>query len=138
MYENEVYSDDDNEIHTQYNSRNKVTKIMSDTDPAFFKIRRHGNDDKKLTIGFFASGCQGCSIRNAVTGIRDPNSIVGSRAEDMYFKVAFCTGETGPDTNILFYDTPEQYERHMHATVSESSKKAWFNKMIAAQNRLVK
>jgi hypothetical protein len=140
MYEDQ-YSNGDSSSEVsvyQRGGRAKVTKIVSDTDPSFFKITRKGQYGAKISIGLFSSGVQGTTIRNAVTGARYPGALVGSQAEDLYYKVALCTGETKMERPTLFYDNPEQYERHMHCTVPESCKKPWFNKMIAAQTRLVK
>ena len=140
MWHEDHYSigESDDEISQHQRGRATVTRLVSDTDPSFFKITRKGQYGAKIHIGLFASGTQGTTIRNAVTGARYPGALVGSHAEHLYYKVAFCTGETGQNPPTLFYDNPEQYERHMHCTVPESCKKPWFNKMIAAQTRLVK
>jgi hypothetical protein len=141
MYEDQYSNGDSSSevsVYQRGRGMSKVTKLVSDSDPSFFKINRKGQYGVKMSIGLFSSGIQGTTIRNAVTGARYSGCLVGSQAEDLYFKVALCTGETKMERPTLFYENPEQYERHMHTTVSESTKKYWFNKMIAAQTRLVK
>ena len=55
----------------------------------------------------------------------------GSRDEDRLFSVILATGETGQTPPILFYDSPEEYERHFDTTVSKETKQRWHKKQIA-------
>jgi hypothetical protein len=68
----------------------------------------------------------GSKIRNAETG-NFYNHRVGSYHEHLYFKVAMSTGELKPRncSNILFYDSPTQYEQHLNGVVSDSMKECW-------------
>jgi hypothetical protein len=81
-------------------------------------------------------------IVNAVTGIQyrseeedvwNPNSYIpnpkiGSAQEDSLFKVKFVTRENKLPGLLLFYDSPEQYERHTESTLCEKIKKYWHDK----------
>lgn len=81
-------------------------------------------------------------IVNAVTGIPyrsededvwNPNSYIpnpriGSAQEDALFKVKFVTRENKLPGLLLFYDNPEQYERHTESRLSEKIKKDWHEK----------
>ena len=67
-------------------------------------------------------------IINAMTGLAyytDGNVRykVGSSQEDELFKVRFLTREENLPGLTLFYDSPDQYERHLGGIVNESIKK---------------
>jgi len=68
----------------------------------------------------------GSLIRNAETG-QYYNDRVGSLNEYLYFKVAMSSGEVRSrnSSNILFYDSPNQYEQHLNGVVSDDVKMSW-------------
>lgn len=106
--------------------RSKVLAEISEFDSGLFRISRKVPDQKKKrSIVMYSSDCHGSTIRNAVTGIRVSGHIVGSKAEDLFFKVKFATGETGVNTVTLFYDSPEQYEKHMTDIITSNTKQSW-------------
>ena len=101
----------------------------------FNVVWKNGKVHKKLTIEKYGSGQQGVRIRNAVTGMSCPH-LVGSSAEDLYFKVVDSTAHHGRNYPLmLFYDTPEQYENHQFVTVDTNVKKVWYEKCLAARKR---
>jgi hypothetical protein len=55
---------------------------------------------------------------------------VGSFDEDLYYKVVVCTGENkrAREPLILFYNTPEQFERHHGIRISQEDKNKWYEK----------
>jgi len=55
----------------------------------------------------------------------------GSKDEDGLFSVILATGESGQTPLILFYDTPEQYERHFNLKLSQETKQRWHKKKIS-------
>lgn len=87
---------------------------------------------KNVEIGLYGSGSHESSIRNAETG-EYYKYTVGSMDEDLFFKVMISSGvnPTGPIT--LFYDTPEQYERHQYIELDTLTKKKW---EVKKQHRL--
>ena len=97
-----------------------------------------GKYRKTVTIENYGSGQQGSRIRNAVTGEKYSHSeLVGSKFEDLYFKVIESTGRFNRrDPLILFYDTPDQYENHHFTTVNPLTKEKWYEKCLATRNRL--
>jgi hypothetical protein len=114
-------------------------------------MRRLGDEYKKLDKGYhkikIKNGYQfvdvelytttphpGVAIRDAVTGAKTPEHRVGSRNEDLYFKTNFSVGQ---EMYHLFYDSPEQFERHMHTSVDEKTKQKWMDKCVA-QRQLAK
>lgn len=90
-------------------------------------------------IDFFKTSCvPGSNIKNAISGNFYPY-LVGSSDEKLLFKIALCTGEKGTlnysyidkkfiaEQCPLYYDSPEQYERHMNCEVSINTKNLWLN-----------
>lgn len=69
-------------------------------------------------------------IRHAQTGSLMYNNAnkpyrVGTEDEHLFFTTSFATGELGQDTINLFYDSPEQCERHLFISVNEEVKTNW-------------
>lgn len=89
---------------------------------------------KPVYYDLYGSGDVGFHIRHAITGFRTPH-IIGSKDEDLYFVVSDSRGLTKTQQPlILFFDSPEQYEKHCYTTVSDRVKHAWQQKnMIALQ-----
>lgn len=80
-------------------------------------------------------------IRNAITGTafkfhNGDYARVGTRDEDLFFSVLLATGEAGQTAALLFYDSPEQYERHMEDTYPTEGKSIWVSKYVLAKDRL--
>lgn len=80
-------------------------------------------------------------IRNAITGTAfkfqsGDYARVGSTDEDLFFSVLIATGEAGQTAALLFYDSPEQYERHMEDTLPSDGKTNWVSKYVVAKDRL--
>jgi len=82
-------------------------------------------------IDCYASGDIGSCIRNAETG-NFYKYKVGSKEEGLFFKVALATGElkTKNGSNVLFYDSPEQYEKHLDDEISQNVKQTWHEKKM--------
>jgi len=97
-------------------------------------VRRINPDTKKRTrIEFFPTNATpNTIIKNAITGTHqglDGHYVrVGTEDEDLFFSVILATGELGQTSSILFYDTPEQYERHFFTKLSQSTKEQWTEK----------
>jgi hypothetical protein len=76
-------------------------------------------------------------IRDAISGVRRVPFRTGTRDEDLFFSVRMATGEGRyVDGSNLFYDSPEQYERHFRVVVPESIKQRWYAKVFVARERL--
>jgi len=71
----------------------------------------------------------GAAIRDAIYGQYDFASKVGSSDEDLYFKLIYKGIGIDPlKEDHLFYDNPDQCERHMGITISEEAKARWTQK----------
>ena len=98
-------------------------------------VRFGGSKDEKVGV-YSTPTTPGSKIRDAITGATTPLCSVGSAYEDLYFKVVFATGDFGSEPKTMFFDCPEQYERHLNATVSQQNKDKWTNKFAAARKVL--
>jgi len=103
------YSDDKNAM----NKPNTVIRI----DPVKNKRTKVTFFETSLTPNRF--------IKNAITGAIEAPFRVGTADEDLFFSVVLSTGECGQTPPCLFYDSPEQYERHFFTTVSDETKLRW-------------
>lgn len=91
-------------------------------------------DGRKTDIEFYhTSNTPGMMIRDAVTGSRYSQYRVGSKNEDQFFKVHLAFTNIDFDSKTVFYDSPEQYERHMMTKVSQECKDKWSNKCAIAR-----
>jgi len=140
-YQHVGISDDftDTMSYTTITSKRKQSKKeideMKKVDKGYHKIETpHGH--KKLEIEMYSTPTTpGKPIRDAVTGYRYTKHLVGSLDEDLYFKTIVATGQLGKDGNLLFYNSPEEFERHMKVTVSPEIKQKWSDKCLAARLR---
>jgi hypothetical protein len=123
----------------------KSTEMEKNADKNYDKFTipfnntwRDGKFYKKVTIEIYGSGQQGSKIRNAVTGERY-SYLVGSAAEDLFFKVVDSTARNGrKEPFMLYYDTPEQYENNHFTTVETDVKERWYEKWLYAIKRMTK
>jgi len=105
----------------------KMLEEIKKMDKGYHKVDRK-IDNKKRSIEFYSTSIfPGSKIRGAIGGSYYHGFKVGSKDEDMFFKIAMSTGEC-KDNNICFFDTPEQFEKHMHCTVAQEDKEKWYTK----------
>lgn len=82
----------------------------------------------KNPIAYFHTDSNpGSTIRNAVTGQYETGYKFGSVNQDLFFKVGQAS-PTGSVMHMLFYDSPEQYEKHFHTTLHADIKSKWSEK----------
>jgi hypothetical protein len=82
---------------------------------------------------------QGTSIRNAVSGIREHRMYVGKKEEYSLFKVKLAISDMGQESSAdvqnaygtLFYNSPEEYERHFYTTVPQRTKEQWMERLMS-------
>jgi len=94
-------------------------------------------DDVRLKIPCFATkSAMGTKIKSATLGTYYDNMYVGKNDENLLFKVRVVNGETGKSVfgNDLYYDSPEEYERHLFVKVSQSIKENWTKKYRFAKS----
>jgi hypothetical protein len=134
-YDDRFHPQEDNDMEdTDIHFKNATTlQNLKSLDARFYKYKKwvlmadeQGKMGKKnITIEYYFSGPTGSSIRNAQTGFYTKD-IVGSKEEDFYFKINVCNGKS----HTLFYDSPEQYERHHREKLSTDVKENWLKKRL--------
>jgi hypothetical protein len=106
-----------------------LAKKMSGFDPNYYQINKIINVNvdgnikrKRKTISFYGSTTH---IRNAISGEFCEGYKVGSRYEDLYFKVGLCGGENGQTPVLLFYDSHKEWSNHMSENISDKDLEKW-------------
>jgi len=122
-----VSSDDDSEvIVSKFNTQQK-----KQSDTGYYKQKilvSTYSDEGDLTTemkkveSFATSRNCGTKIRHAISGHRTPYFV--GKDDSLFFSVMDTTGKEG---RKLFYNTPEEYERHFHNTVKvpQTIKEQW-------------
>ena len=115
------------------------SKGMVGSEPGHYLLNRNNNGIRFNIEMYMTKNKPGTIIRHAVSGIRERNMRTGRRDEDAYFKVAYSIGECCQDRyGNLFYNSPEEYERHFHTVVSQQIKKNWLNRNMEYQKQIMK
>ena len=123
----------ENEYEQVVFSQQHPNQVLDVKDPRCFTITRKNAEGRRKKVVIFASGWQGSTIRNAVSGEKMNGDEVGSMNEDFYFKTSISSAENGGrDPLNLFYDSPEQYERHQFVELDAGSKAVWHDKFVTA------
>ena len=125
---------------------NKATAFLSESrlmDQGFNQLKRQVINKKgryemeKINVystsHFFVDQYgRGIRIRDAETG-EYYSHLVGSKDEDLYFKVSFSTGELNSknNSNKLFYLSPQHCEQHLDLEIPQSVIAQWEVKRAA-------
>ena len=146
------YMDDTITISSSTNYSSVHNKHTYNSDKGFHIIKRKKTPRGHFSLEFYETpNVSDCRMRNAITGAwyRDDHPkckyLVGTRQEDLFFKVRISTGEpevwnheNHKNTYLLFYDSPEQYERHQHEKLSMEIKEKWAKKRILFEKSIIK
>lgn len=134
MYAYELlHSTDNDNLET---NKVKVDRVKQQTKSNFhtytynvLKKINGKNHTKKMSIQYYSSGSVGTHICHAVSGDVTPH-IVGSKMENLYYKVTMSTGTHEGGSVILFYNSPEEYEKHQMCFTSPENKEKWYDKKM--------
>ena len=121
----------ENHAFTNGGNKNSYTKPH---DSGHHKVVNKEGKNKTKIEAYSTSFIPGTMIRDAITGHRYSQYRVGSNREDLFFKVREVTGQFDKEPLLLYYDSPEQYERHMDHVVSNTIKQRWTDKFANAQS----
>jgi hypothetical protein len=136
--DNESVTTRNSSVNTKKNRNQKQYEDIKNIDKGYNKISINVNGKKTSCELYSTSSTPGVLIRDAITGARLQGYRVGSTTEYLFFKVRY-TGLGCKDNNIiLFYDSPEHYERHMHTTIDSETKLKWLNKSLEIRKELNK
>jgi hypothetical protein len=123
-YKEEYYNEDVG-IEQIKKSKDNLNVFLDNSEKYECKISCYVNGKKKNIKCYQSRG----RIRHAVTGILY-DDYVGSSKEDLYFKT-IVPSIGGP----FFYNSPEEYERHMFSTLDVVTKNKWSEKNTRARKR---
>jgi hypothetical protein len=135
-YNNEIVEESDEDDYTYTSSMNQTFNRLRIRKPGLFTIKRKIANKTKTMEYYETKNIPNARIVNAITGFayisEDPKIkyIVGSKYEDYLFKVKLISGEDKNASAILFYDSPEQYERHQFLMLAEPIKQKWQAKQM--------
>ena len=128
-------------IDTELRDRRKMNELHKRMDKDYYSYKRKtfsedGMRMEKVEV-YSSPLLSNGLIRNAVTGIRMEHR-VGSKYEDLYFRVMDVHADNHTPINDLprklFYDNPEQCERHLQITISNDVKETWSQKNLRARS----
>jgi|688.fasta_scaffold510042_2 hypothetical protein len=93
------------------------------------RIRTSDGKLVNMPVDVYSSGDVGSRIRNAETG-QYYDFAVGSKKENLFFKVSLATGECTSlnGSHTLFYLSPNHYMSHLDAYLEPSEQIAWWDK----------
>ena len=104
-------------------------------DQGYRKIKK--NALRKYTLEFYyTSTLSDTHIRNAISGERTRWRVGRKLEESLFFSVILATGELSNGPYVLFYDSPEQYEKHQNLKISQRTKEQWYEKHLNARSIL--
>lgn len=127
QYDENLYMRED-----QREQQNLITDVKS-LDRGYNVIYRtmlgKNGKPKRTKIAVYTSGSTYSHIRDAETGTYYSDR-VGTRDEDLYFKVELSTGEckSKNGSKTLFYLSPRHYMAHLNSEVSEDTIQKWQQK----------
>ena len=146
MYVEEYYNDvDDHEtcisitdtstIDSNKYEQKRILKEYKRLDKGYHKIKK--GILRKNTIEFYSTSIIPDSlIRNAITGERYKWRVGKRLEEHLFFSVVLSTGELPNGPFILYYDTPEQYEKHQSIMLNKDVKQKWHIRYLQAKSKL--
>lgn len=133
-----IYDEDDGSISldSHVKDQRKRAEIVKMLDKDYYKIYKNVDGLMTKIEAYSTPVLTNSRIRDAVTGSRMEHRS-GSRYQDLYFIMADSTGNCRTDKNTdprkLFFQNPEQCERHMRISIPANAKEAWQDKYLAAR-----
>jgi len=136
--ESSVTIDDLSTIDSEIIEERRILKAYKKADIGYYSFKKVNGEDL-VKIEVFSTTPNMTKIRHAITGLRTPYP-VGCNQEDLFFSIVDSSSLAPKKDNMLrrklYYNNPEEYERHFHVTVSRDIKKAWYDRNRLAKNRL--
>jgi len=136
----EVSIDETSTIDTETRDHRKLKEIYKKMDKDYYSYKipfYDGETLKKQKIELYSSPLfTNKNIRNASTGIHMEHK-VGSKQDDLYFTMMDVVPGTHTALNNLprklYYNNPEECERHLKIVLSKEIKEKWFDKFLIAR-----
>jgi hypothetical protein len=114
---------------SSFTNKNKKRRSSSNNENGCSTFTRTINDVRVKIPAFATKSIMGTKIKSATTGISN-NMLVGKSDENLFFKVRIVNGEVNNSSNgnDFYYESPEEYERHLFVKLSQSIKDKWKEK----------
>jgi hypothetical protein len=126
---------DEASTDNSYNSKGAATKQKSILKNKQV-LRVDPEKNKQVKVLYYETpNIPNATIRNAVTGAPQYSFRVGTYDEYLFYSVMLATGESGQTAACLFFDNPEQYEKHFFTTIPNEAKDAWRDTRTYYNNR---
>lgn len=125
-YSKPEYADFSDGSNTTAKNRYLLAEFKKE-DKGYHIIKRLSKKGEKSYFEFYETAIfPKTHIRNAMTGERYRGLYVGSNDENLFFKVTDSSAELkNKDPFILFYENPEQWERHNKSECPTEIKNKW-------------
>lgn len=135
MYQDEFYNPADLNDYDELDEERIFEKVKRQDrgyNVIYRKALRKDGRPYSKKIEIYTSSGTGNRIRDAETG-EYLNYIVGSRDEDLFFKVMLATGEctSANGSYTLFYASPQHYANHLLCQVNPELYSTWEEKRDA-------
>jgi hypothetical protein len=114
-------------VQKRKRGRTPAMNLLYEMDKGYYVINREIAGKQKTVEIFSTPTTPGSTIRDAITGGVFLQSKVGSAHENLFYKVRMTTipPKTPGDVITLFFDNPEQCERHLGCTIHSDVKSMW-------------
>ena len=124
-----VTVDDLSTLDSEVIEERRILKAYKQADSGYYSFKtKKGEDLVKVEVYSILNDGR---IRHAITGLRTPYP-TGSKYADLFFSVVdtSCISPRKDNMNRrkLYYNNPEEYERHFNVTVSKDCKAKWVEK----------
>jgi hypothetical protein len=130
------FATDTTSINTETLRQQKLLNDYKKLDKGFNLIKRKINN-KFVNIEFYDTPyTMGTTIRNAVTGVYQKGCYMGSLNENLFFKVCNASADNkNKEPKFLFFNDPEQWERHFVCTCPLEIKEQWKQKYLIQRKK---
>lgn len=130
-YDDRFHASQTNDVEED---KHMIDELKQNSDKRYFKVTKKidmgNNYHKNIKVEMYGSGDVGSTIRDAESGQYYRGHLVGSHDENLYFKTSYTLTKS-QDSLMLYYLSPEHYERHQFIVLSNDIKQKWYEKKAA-------
>lgn len=139
-YVSDVSSDEtSSEVDTVINERRRINREYKRMDKHYYCMYEIHRGKKCKIESYSSPVVSGGYIRHATSGVPMDHRC-GTKYDDLYFTVVDTTAPYDKEylePRKLYYNTPEEFERHRLVTLPQETKQAWHEKNMIAKARLI-
>ena len=133
-----VTVDDLSTLDSEIIEERRILKAYKKADAGYYSFKKIVGENL-VKIEVFSTTPNMKKIRHAITGLRTPYP-VGCKQEDLFFTIVDSSSLAPKSDSTLrrklYYNSPEEYERHFNVTVNRDTKKIWYDRNRIAKHRL--